>query len=311
MSAFSSQTLDLSRYSAPLAIQGIDFEVIMAERKARLVELLDEADIGFDVESLLTDPAIIVERADAFRELLAYARINDAVKSGLIAFATKSDLDHLGLTSSLHLPVSHRDLMLRRTIVPASEGAAAVMERDEEYRRRLLLAPEAYATAGTEGGLLFHALSSDVGVLNADLWVASDDSVQIAIQARDGGAEASAPLVDKVRAHMTRKDVKPFTDVLSVSSVTRHDYTIAVTVFVRPGPDPASVRSTAEDSLAAMAAARRVPARDVPLSAIIAAATVGPVDRVVVDAPFSDVVMGDGELAVCTGITVNVQVHHD
>lgn len=309
MTVFQAEALDLSRFPPPLAIRGLDYEKFVDERIARLKELFIERGVPFNVEMLETDPTVIVEETDAYRELLAYTAINDVYKAGLVAFAAGADLDHLGLTASLHLPQPHRDLMLRRVIVPASSSAPAVMESDAEYRRRLLLAPEAYATAGTEGGFLFHALSADPGVINADVWSPSLGEVQIAIQARDGLAAASADLVEVVRRHMHRKDVKPLTDMVSVRSVTTHDYQIDVTVFIRPGPDPAAVRVVVEDSLAAMAASRRMPARDVPRSAIIAAASVGPVDRVSVAAPLADVVMGDGELAVCTGIAVNVETH--
>lgn len=310
MSRFSAVTLDLSRFPAPLAIKGLDVEQIVAERKAALVEIGPQFGIDFDVPSLEGDAANWHQRVDGYRELLAYAAINDAYKAGLIAFATGSDLDHLGLTAALGLPQPHRDLMLRRVIVPASGTTPAVMENDAEYRRRLLLAPEAYATAGTEGGYLFHALSADPGVINADVWAdAAAGTAHVAIQARDGLAGAPDALVEKVRAHLHRRDVKPLTDIVSVRSVTTHDYAISVIVYARPGPDPLAVKTLVEDSLAAMAVSRRTPARDVPLSAIIAAATVGPVDRVVVENPLADVVMGNGELAVCTGIEVEVRGH--
>jgi len=269
-----------------------------------------EIGINYDVVDLEDTPGAALQETDAYHELLAYAAINDAYKAGLVAFATGTDLDHLGLTSSLHLPQPHRDLMLRRVIVPASGSTPAVMENDAEYRRRLLLAPEAYATAGTEGGYLFHALSADPGVINADVWAdAAAGTAHVAIQARDGLAGAPDTLVEKVRAHLHRRDVKPLTDIVSVRSVTTHDYAISVIVYARPGPDPLAVKSLVEDSLAAMAVSRRTPARDVPLSAIIAAATVGPVDRVVAESPLADVVMGNGELAVCTGIEVEVRSH--
>ncbi|MCO5059633.1 MAG: baseplate J/gp47 family protein [Rhizobiaceae bacterium] len=309
MSRYSAIALDLSRFPPPLAIRGLSYEAILAERRRALVAEFAALGRVYDVETIESDWAGILQRVGGYRELLAYAAINDTVKSLLIAFATGTDLDHLGLTSSLHLPQPHRELMLRRVIVAASGATPAVMESDDEYRRRLLLAPEAYAASGTEGGFLFHALSADPGVINADVWSPSLGVVQIAVQARDGLAAASEELVEKVRAHMHRKDVKPLTDMVSVRSVSTHDYAIAATVFIRPGPDPVAVNVAVEDSLAAMAASRRVPGRDVPVSAVVAAATVGPVDRVLVEQPAADVVMEPGELAVCTGITVNVEMH--
>lgn len=306
MSRFSAITLDLSRFPAPLAIRGLDYEAVLAERRASLQAGFQAAGIDYDVGMLETDPAIILQEADAYREMLALAAINDAVKAGLVAFASGTDLDHLGLTGALNLPRGMRDLMLRRELVPANGTTPAVMESDAEYRRRLLLSPEA-AAAGTEGGYEFHALSADTRVLNTNVWSPGPGEVNVAVQARAGAGVAGSDIVAAVRAHLHRRDVKPLTDVVSVRSVTVHNYAIAARVYVRPGPDPAAVRTLVLDSLAAMVASRRIPARDVPLSAIIAAAMTGPVDRVVVANPLADIVMDNGQLAVCTGIDVEVR----
>jgi len=296
MSRFSAVTLDLSRFPAPLAIRGIDYEGIMAARKVRLGELFTAAGVDYDVAMLATDPAIIIEESDTYRELLAYAAINDAVRSVMVAFAVGADLEHLAAFYGLS----------RRVLDPAT-GA---MEGDAELRRRVLLAPEAFATAGTHGGYLFHALTADPGVINADVWAdPAAGTAHVAIQARDGLAGASEELVERVRVHLARKDIKPLTDIISVRSVTTHEYAISVIVYAQPGPDQVAVKTLVEDSLAAMAASRRIPARDVPVSAVTAAATVGPVDRVVVESPLADVIMGNGELAVCTGIEVEVRSH--
>lgn len=303
---FSAITLDLSRFPAPLAIRGLSYETFLAERRASLVERLMAAGLPYDVVSLETDPAVILQQDDAYRELLAYAAINDAVKAGLIAFASGTDLDHQGLTAALNLPFGLRDLMLRRELVEANGSTPAVMESDEEYRRRLLLSPEA-AAAGTEGGYEFHALSADIRVMNANVWSPSPGQVNIAVQAREGLGEADSGLVAAVHTHLHRRDIKPLTDVVTVRSVKPRRYAISARVYARPGPDPAAVRTLVIDSLTSMAAARRIPARDVPMSAIVAAASVGPVDRVVLTEPLSDMIMDNGELAVCTGIDVEVR----
>lgn len=296
---FSATTLDLSRFPAPLAIRGVDFEAILVERRERLGALMAQYGIDWDVGGLETDPAIIVEQVDAWREMLMLASINDAVRAVMVAFATGSDLDHLAAFYG----------MTRRVIEPATDSAPAVMESDPEMRRRALLAPEAFATAGTHGGYVFHALSADPQVLNADVWSPAPGQVRVAIQQRDGAGAADEDVIGAVRDHLNRDDIRPLTDVISVSSVETVSYAIDVTVFIQPGPDPVAVRTAAADSLAAMVASRRVPGRDVPVSAIIAAASVGPVDRAVVNEPAGDVVMDHGELAVCTSISVTVEEH--
>lgn len=296
---FSATTLDLSRFPAPLAIRGVDFEAILAERRGRLGALMAQYGIDWDVGGLETDPAIIVEQVDAWREMLMLASINDAVRAVMVAFATGSDLDHLAAFYG----------MTRRVIEPATDSAPAVMEGDPEMRRRALLAPEAFATAGTHGGYVFHALSADPQVLNADVWSPAPGQVRVAIQQRDGAGAADEDVIGAVRDHLNRDDIRPLTDVISVSSVEVHAYAIDVTVFIQPGPDPVAVKEAVTGSLTAMVASRRIPGRDVPVSAIIAAASVGPVDRVVVNTPVGDVLMDHGALAVCTGVSVTVEEH--
>ena len=56
---FSADTLDLSRFPAPLAIRGIDFDAIMDARKLRLIEIFARFGIEYDLETLESDPAII------------------------------------------------------------------------------------------------------------------------------------------------------------------------------------------------------------------------------------------------------------
>lgn len=296
---FSATTLDLSRFPAPLAIRGVDFEAILAERRGRLGALMAQYGIDWDVGGLETDPAIIVEQVDAWREMLMLASINDAVRAVMVAFATGSDLDHLAAFYG----------MTRRVIEPATDSAPAVMESDPEMRRRALLAPEAFATAGTHGGYVFHALSADPQVLNADVWSPAPGQVRVAIQQRDGAGAADEDVIGAVRDHLNRDDIRPLTDVISVSSVEVHAYAIDVTVFIQPGPDPVAVKEAVTGSLTAMVASRRIPGRDVPVSAIIAAASVGPVDRAVVNEPAGDVPMDHGALAVCTGVSVTVEEH--
>lgn len=292
MTRFSAITLDLSRFPAPLAIRGLDHRVFVDERLTRFAELCAERGIPFNVQMLETDPAVILEETDAYRELLAYAAINDAVRAGLVAFAVGSDLEHLAAFYGLE----------RRNVNGTPES-------DAELRRRTLLAPEAFATAGTHGGYLFHALTSDTRVINADIWTPAPGHVEVAVQAREGLAGAPSDVLAAVREHLHRRDIKPLTDVVTVRSVTTHDYSIDAIVYVRPGPDPMAVKTLVADSLSVLAASRRVPGRDVPTSAVIAAATVGPVDRVVLREPLADVVMQPGQLAICTGIAVEVRTH--
>lgn len=277
--------IDLSRLPAPAVIESLDFEDILSEMKASAIEAAPELEEVLELES---EPAVVVLQACAYQVLLARARVNDAARAVLVAFADGTDLDHLAAWYG----------------TKRWEG-----EVDSELRRRVTLAPEAMATAGPLGAYLFHALSADARVLNADVWSPSPGEVTVAVQAREGDGHAAPDLIDTVRAHLARDEIKPLTDIVNVRSVENFPYEIAAEVFILPGPDPVAVRDEVTKSLEAMVAARRTPSRDVPRSAVFAAASVGPVDRVHVTSPAADIARNNGEVGLCTSIHVTVTVH--
>ena len=296
MSRFASSTLDLSRFPPPLAIRGVDYEAILAARLASLQSRFDAAGLDIDALGLESEPAVIIEQSDAYRELLALSAVNDAVRDTMIAFAAGADLDHLAAFFGV----------MRRVITEATNSEPAVMETDAELRRRTLLAPEAFSSAGAPGGYVFHALGADPRVLNVDVWSPMPGHVNVAVQSREGDGAAPADLVEAVRAHLSREDIKPLTDILSVRSVVNVPYDVAGVGYVLPGPDALAVRDQAVEAIKAMAAQRRTPSRDLPRSAVIDAASVGAMDKVIISSPASDIARAYGEVAVLNSIDFEV-----
>jgi phage-related baseplate assembly protein len=296
MSRFSATTLDLSRFPPPLAIRGVDYDGIIAARRARLVELMTLAGIPFDIERLDANPGMVLQQADGTWEMLTFTAINDTVRSIMVAFATGADLDHLALFYGVK----------RRIITPASGSTPAVLESDNEFRRRVLLAPESFAAAGPIGAYVFHALTADSRVLNVDVWSPAAGEVTIAVQSREGDGTASDELLASVRAYITRDSIKPLTDVVSIRSVTNHPFSILLDAYVQPGPDPVAVRTYIEQTILEMVADRRTPSRDMPRSAIIGAAQRAVVDNVTLVSPVTDIARGYGEVAVLEGLEVRV-----
>jgi phage baseplate assembly protein W len=139
---FASTNLDLSRLPSPEVIKSVDYEQILAQRLADLVARFKAIGIDLDTTSLESEPAVILEQADAYREALALAAINDAARSVMLAFATGGDLEHLGAFFGVQ----------RLTVTPATNDAPAIMEDDASLRARIQLAPEALPYAGMTGG---------------------------------------------------------------------------------------------------------------------------------------------------------------
>lgn len=289
-------TLDLSLLRAPELIEPLSFEVVLASIRADLAIRLPEIAPSLQIESTVVSKVL---QAFAYRETLLRGRVNDAGRAVMMAFAVNGDLDHLAALYGV----------TRRVITPASGGLPAVLENNLEFRRRVLLAMEAFAAAGPLGAYVFHALSADPRVLNADVWSPAAGEVSVAIQSRTGNGEATDELIAAVRAHLSRDDVKPLTDVLTVRSVVNHPFSVSLDAYVMPGPDPIVVKTAIEAAIVAASTARRTPSRDMPRSALVGAAQLPVVERVSLVSPSTDIAMGYGEVPTLESLNVRVHAH--
>ena len=307
MRRFAAETLDLSRFPAPLALRGVDFEALLAASinkfKAIWAALrADNPDLpDYDGELLESDPAMILLEAGAYRAALKAAEINDALKAVMVAFAVGSDLDHMAAFYGV-----------QRLIVgyEATGNKAPIYENDAQFRRRVLLAPEAFSSAGAPGGYIFHALTASGQVLNVDVWSPGGRDAVIAVQARSDDGVPSAELVETVRAYLLQKHVKPLTDVVTVQPITLHTFDVDLIAYVLPGPDPVAVKDAIVAAIQKVAAARRTPARDMPRSALIAAAQLDVVDKVTLTSPAADIARGYGEVAALGSLNVTVETYN-
>src|SRR5690554_113971 len=93
-----STPIDLSQLPSPEVLEELDFERILADRKAALVELHPEAERD-EIRRLLeieSEPLTKLLEENAYRELLLRARINSAAKAVMLAHAQGGDLDQIG-----------------------------------------------------------------------------------------------------------------------------------------------------------------------------------------------------------------------
>jgi phage-related baseplate assembly protein len=282
---FSATSLDLSRLDRSALWPPVSFNGIVAARLADLRKWMTEKGIPFDTEEIEAEVSASIQEAGGVREQKALEAKDQAQADVLVAFAHGIFLDRLGdFYGTARFPG----------------------ESDERYRRRIQLAPEAFSTAGSHGAYVYHALASDSRVLNADVWSPKEGRVVVAIQSTDGNGIPSEDLLRVVRAHLNRPDVRPLTDVVLVRGAAPVFYTIDGDLYVLDGPDHAVVKAGSLKAVEALTLERRSPGRDVPRSAIYAAASTGPVDKVVLRSPAADVVIGNGQVAICQGISFKV-----
>lgn len=310
MPRYAAEGLDLSRLPPPQAVRALDYEALLAARRARLKAAFDAAGVAYDAARLDSDPAMILQQVDAYRELLGLGMINDAVRATMGAFATGGDLDHWVLRFGIQRMAG---------------------ESDDRLRWRGLLAPEAWSV-GKLAGYLQAALTAHADVADAGVWVDRSDPLQpvvrIAPKVAAGGwldtADAfvarrvrapdapdgtpSIDILDAVRIFVNREDAKAATDVVAVQPPVIIPYEISVVVRHRRGPDPVALRAAAATALIKLAGERNAPGRAVPLSAVTAAALPPAAEAVRVLAPAVDIPATEGQLTFCTAITVATEV---
>lgn len=293
VSIATSTAVDLSRLPPPDVVQPLDYEAILAELLADLAARLP----GFDA-FLESDPAVKLLEIFAYRETLLRQRINDAGRAVLVAYALGADLDNLAVLFGV----------ARRELVPANPeaGTPATMEADEDLRRRLLLAPDAYSVAGPRFAYVFHALSAHGDVLDAAATSPAPGEVVISVLSRLGDGTASAPLLAAVAAVVSADDVRPLTDAVTVQSAAIVPFAVEAELTIYSGPDANLILATSLAAVDTLLASMRRIGRDVTRSALIAALHSGGVQNVNLVSPAADVVVGDTGAAWATAVTVNV-----
>ena len=283
--------VDLSRLPAPAVVEELSFETILTEMLAEL--RARDPSFTATVES---DPAYKILEVCAYRETLIRARVNDAARSIMLAYATGSDLDHLAAVFGVS----------RLLIAPANalSGTPEVFEKDVDLRRRVTLAPEGYSVAGPEGAYIFHALSADPLVLDASCESPQPGRVVVTILSRQAEGAASDALLNAVTAALNADTVRPLTDEVLVQSATLIDYEVVAQISTFAGPDAALVLAASNSRLAALIEDNRRLGRDITRSAIFAALHAPGVHRVVLISPPTDIIVNRDEVAVCTARAV-------
>lgn len=300
-----STAIDLSQLPSPKVIEALDYEAILAERRAYLIALWpDEERAAIAARlKLESDPLHKILQENAYRELMLRQRINDSARAVMLAYASESDLDAIGATPPYRT--------LRRVIDPGDSNAipprARVLEPDDDYRRRLALAPEAFTTAGSEAAYRYHALSADADVLDAEAVSPTPGVVVVYVLSRTGDGAASETLLSSVNAALSNSSVRPLTDHVIVQSATIVEYAILGTLVIEPGPDSTVVRTAAQAAAEAYAAAQHAMGRDVSLSGIYAALHQPGVKRVDLASPLSNISISAGEASWCTAITLTAE----
>ncbi|MTI12630.1 baseplate assembly protein [Sansalvadorimonas verongulae] len=346
-SAFTAS--DLSQLPKPTAVEQIDFETLRKEIIDQLSGysplLFDGAgepvlmqaerytdettgEVYFRVPADDQDTLQYLDRevhpmarwanVTAYRVMVERQRFNQRSLGLMLAYSEDDDLDQIGANfSTPRLVVDHGD-------PDAIPPRPKVMEDNESYRRRIQLSPERISTAGPEGSYIYHALSADADVLDAnvqtpvfdlvngsiviiddaDIYRVKPGHLGINIISRTGDGTALQALIEKVEAALSDKKVRPLNDVPVVRSAFIIDYEIDATIETFNGPDSAVIIAEGRKRVEKYVSDMRRIGMPIYRSMIKAALGVAGVKNVVVNKPASDLIPNQRECGYCTGITL-------
>ncbi len=299
--ASGSTAVNLSRLPFPEVVETLSIEAIIAEAKQELIDLITEVDAaaGAAIAAVLqleSEPLVKLIEIFAMREGNLRQRVNDAGRAIMVAYAVGADLDHLGA----------RFGVFRLEITPADpeHGVAAVMESDEAFRRRVLLAPEAFSVAGPEGAYQSHALDASGDVLDASATSPTPGAVLITVLSRLNEGVPSPELLALVEAAVSAEDVRPLTDFVTVAAAEILTFEVEATITTFAGPDAAVVMAEARSRLDAYLTESFKLGRDVTRNGIASALRPEGVHDVALTQPAANIVVSRLQAARCTGVTL-------
>nr|VFK04392.1 MAG: Phage-related baseplate assembly protein [Candidatus Kentron sp. H]VFK04599.1 MAG: Phage-related baseplate assembly protein [Candidatus Kentron sp. H]VFK07603.1 MAG: Phage-related baseplate assembly protein [Candidatus Kentron sp. H] len=230
---------------------------------------------------LESDPLSKLLESDVYDELLLRQRVNDALRSNLLAFSGGSDLDHLA---------SFYDI----TRLPS--------EDDEAFRRRVHANIRGWSPGSTDY-YRYHALSVSPEVRDAYADSPEPGRVRVAVLP---DADADSSLIDAVRSHLGRRDVRLISDHLHVVEATQAPVRIKARAWTRPDAPPGIVEGLLASFPERFETARGL-GWDVARSWIIANLHAEGVKRVVLDEPAGDIVIGSDACAALTDVAISDQ----
>lgn len=276
--ATSTTAIDLSQLPAPTVVEALDYETIRAALIADTQTLLPTWDAT--VES---DPAVKVLEVAAYRELLIRQQFNERALQCLLAYATGTNLDHLGAL----LGVSRLTDELGAT-----------------FKARIQLAPDAFSVAGPESAYEYHARSADSTIADASVISPSPGVVLVSLLSASGDGAATPEQIANVEAALS--GARPLTDQVIVQSAEIVPYAITAALTLFDGPDGDVVLANAQSAADAYVTAARLIGRDINRASIFAAIGVAGVSNIALSSPAADMPMDATQCGHCTALTLTV-----
>ncbi len=283
--------IDLSKVEPPKLIDEKEhtqiYEEIKAEYQLKWPEFEDESEF---------EPVRAHLHVDAQMGYQVRARINTAAKAALLASATGTDLDAKGDGRSTP----------RKLIKAGEDGAAYIMEADEDYRDRIRIAPESWSTAGAEGAYEYWAKSVP-GVRDARAYSPTPCVVEIYVAPDDLSTPADQTLLDAVSEAVCARIRRPIGDRVTVKAAEVLNTPVIVTLYVLAGPSVDLLKDKAAMQATEYLLSRQKIWKSLYRSKLDGSVAVAGVEYAKTSLD-DDVLVGKHQIIWASSLTVNVEV---
>ena len=161
-----------------------------------------------------SDVVMIVFQIVAALVVDILTKINTAVKTTLLLLAAGSFLDQLGVFWEV----------TRRVVIEAQPNVyppvAEVLESDDAFRARILLAIGSFVKGATEAYYEFYAINADPLVASAKAYKLGNNNpyVYVAIESTNNNGVPSDELLATVTTYLNSAEVRSISDVVRVQS---------------------------------------------------------------------------------------------
>lgn len=302
-----SQLIDLSKLPAPDVLEALDYESLLAERKAKFISLYPESERDFWRARLAleSEPIVKLLEENCYLQLLERQRINNAAKATMLAYATGTDLDVIAANFNV------RRLVVQEAQPNATPPIPEILESDTDLRLRTQLAFEGLSVAGPRSAYVFHALSSHAEVADVSVVSPSPAQVTVTVLSRIGDGTPSEAVLQAVRAKLNDENIRPIGDRVTVQAATLHRYQIHARLHLFRGPEYEPIKNEAQKRLATYTQERRRLGRDITLSGIYSALHIEGVQRVELIQPTQDVILTNNKAGICTNIQIEIEISDD
>lgn len=245
------------------------------------------------------DPAYAVLQVAAYREVAIRQKVNDAVRAVLIPFANGSDLDNIAVAYGVFREI------ITQADPTANPPTEAVVESDESLRARVLRVFESI-TPGSKDWYEGLALAVNPNIREVQAISGTAGAVTVYIQTEDNNGLATDALVTEVETDITSSTNKFFGDAVTVAKATQVSYAITAALTLLPGASATMIQADVTAQGERFCDMVRRLAVGVPISGIYAALSHNSVASINLTAPTSDISVNDGEIPVCSAVTITI-----